>query len=125
MEMAQNVNGLLELCLQMLKEIYDVELLLKTKASSLAGIYVPTVTMNIVGLLYRYHCCLLASPEQTAQAWDSLCRLVANVEDMNKCSSALRCTLCYVHDLYQSCIFLKQKYADAYLGALCTKVSRR
>ena len=123
MEMAQNVNGLLELCLQMLKEIYDVEVLLKTKASPLAGIYVPTVTMNIVGLLYRYHCCLLASQEQTIQACDSLCRLVANIEDMNKCSSAQRCTLCYVHDLYQSCIFLKQKYADSSVGAHCKEVS--
>ncbi|XP_028966939.1 mediator of RNA polymerase II transcription subunit 12-like protein [Galendromus occidentalis] len=124
MEMAQNVNGLLELCLQMLKEIYDVELQLKSKASALAGVYVPTVTMNIVGLLYRYHCCLLASQEQTMQACDSLCRLVANIEDMNECSSAKRCTLCYVHDLYQSCIFLKQKYADSFLGSLCTKIKQ-
>ncbi|XP_022706547.1 mediator of RNA polymerase II transcription subunit 12-like protein isoform X2 [Varroa jacobsoni] len=124
MEMAQNVNGLLELCLHILKELPDVEAMLVQKGSPVAGVYVPTVTLNVVGLLYRYHCCLLVSHEQTLAICDALCRLVANLEDTSKCSSAQRCILCYIYDLYTACYFLRQKYADSFLGALCAKVKQ-
>lgn len=41
MEMAQNVNGLLELCLHILKELPDVELLLVQKVTDMDFQYTP------------------------------------------------------------------------------------
>lgn len=56
--------------MQLLKELVDVETQLAQKSSTIAGTYATSVGLNIVGVLYTYHCCLLVSQEQTVAVFD-------------------------------------------------------
>lgn len=56
--------------MKLLKELVDVETQLAQKNSTIAGTYATSVALNIVGVLYTYHCCLLVSQEQTVAVFD-------------------------------------------------------
>lgn len=78
-----------------------------------------------MGVLRRYHCCLLrmfspnhlilviqffsVSPEQTSAVFEGLCKVVKHVTNPGDCSSAERCILAHLFDLYSSCSLLKSK----------------
>ena len=88
-------------------ELPEVELLLSQRNSVLSRSYLTNVGLYVVGVLRRFHCCLLLSPESTAAAFESLCRIVKHVTNPADCSSAERCILAYLWDLYSCCSFLK------------------
>lgn len=44
---------------QILKEVPEVEAQLASKGSNLVRIYTPSLVLYVVGVLRRYHCCLL------------------------------------------------------------------
>lgn len=65
--------------MQLLKELVDVEIQLVQKNSTIAGTYATSVALNIVGVLYTYHCCLLVSQEQTVAVFDGFVILLINL----------------------------------------------
>ncbi|KAL9908703.1 mediator complex subunit kohtalo isoform 2-T2 [Glossina fuscipes fuscipes] len=109
MEMALNIHSLLELCDQILKELPELENQLQAKKSNMVRSYTTSLGLYIVGILRRYHSCLLLSPEQTVSVFDGLCRTIKHVTNPSECSSAERCILAYLSDLYESCFLLKTK----------------
>ncbi|KAL1427761.1 hypothetical protein MTO96_003108 [Rhipicephalus appendiculatus] len=123
MELSFNIHGLIKFGLQLLKELVEVENQLAQKGSTLSGSYATSLGLYIVGLFYRYHCCLLVCQDYTLQACESLCKLVKNVANPAECSSAERCILCYLHDLYSSCSYLKSKHSEIF-GSFYSKVKQ-
>lgn len=109
MEVALNIHGLIDMCIHILKELPDVEAQLLSKASSLSRSYTTTLSLYVVGILRRYNSCLLLSPEQTTAVFEGLCKVVKHVTNPSDCSSAERCILAYLYDLYVSCSILKTK----------------
>lgn len=59
MELALNIYGLIDVCIQILKELPEVEAQLMAKNSVLMRNYTTSLSLYIVGVLRRYHCCLL------------------------------------------------------------------
>ncbi|XP_076370100.1 mediator complex subunit kohtalo isoform X2 [Tachypleus tridentatus] len=115
MEIALSIHGLIEFCLQLLKELADVETQLVQKGSLLAGTYATSMSLYIVGILYRYHCWLLVSQEQTISAFEGLCKIIKQLNSPTDCTSAERCILCYLYDMYTSCSsYLKSKVPDLF-----------
>lgn len=53
------------------------------------------------------------STEQTSAVFEQLCRLVKPVVNPGDCSSAERCILVHLHDLYSACIHLRSKTHQA------------
>lgn len=49
------------------------------------------------------------SPDQTSAVFEGLCKVVKHVTNPGDCSSAERCILAHLYDLYSSCILLKSK----------------
>ncbi|EEC08725.1 thyroid hormone receptor-associated protein, putative [Ixodes scapularis] len=123
MELSLNIHGLIEFGLQLLKELVEVENQLAQKGSALSGTYATSLGLYIVGLFYRYHCCLLVSQDYTLQACESLCKIVKNVANPAECTSAERCILCYLHDLYSSCYYFKSKHSEIF-GSFYSKVKQ-
>lgn len=109
MELALNIYGLIDVCIQILKELPEVEAQLLAKNSILMKSYTTSLSLYIVGVLRRYHCCLLLSPDQTSAVFEGLCRVVKHVSNPCDCSSAERCILAHLYDLYSSCSLLKAK----------------
>lgn len=75
MELCLNIYNLIDVCIQILKELIEVESQLQSKGSSLVRSYVPSLVLYIVGVLRRYHASLLLSPEQTVSAFEGLCKV--------------------------------------------------
>lgn len=109
MELALNIYGLIEVCIQILKELPEVETQLYNKNLTLSRNYTTSLSLYVVGALRRYHCCLLLSPEQTSAVFEGLCKVVKHVSNPGDCSSAERCILAHLYDLYSSCSLLKSK----------------
>lgn len=59
MELALNIYGLIDVCIQILKELPEVENQLAARSSQLARSYTTSLSLYAVGVLRRYHCCLL------------------------------------------------------------------
>lgn len=59
MELALNIYGLIDVCIQILKELPEVETQLYMKNSVLTRNYTTSLSLYVVGVLRRYHCCLL------------------------------------------------------------------
>lgn len=59
MELALNIYGLIDVCIQILKELPEVETQLYNKSSVLSRNYTTSLSLYVVGVLRRYHCCLL------------------------------------------------------------------
>ena len=53
------------------------------------------------------------SQDQTAAAFEGLCKVVKHVRNHTDCSSAERCILAHLVHLYSSCSFLKSKHYEA------------
>ncbi|CAH0557477.1 unnamed protein product [Brassicogethes aeneus] len=109
MELALNIYGLIDVCIQILKELPEVETQLHNKNSVLSRNYTTSLSLYVVGVLRRYHCCLLLSPAQTSAVFEGLCKVVKHVSNPGDCSSAERCILAHLYDLYSSCSLLKSK----------------
>ncbi|KAG7209569.1 hypothetical protein KM043_015646 [Ampulex compressa] len=109
MELALNIYGLIDVCIQILKELPEVEAQLAARNSQLVRSYTTSLSLYVVGVLRRYHCCLLLSPEQTTVVFDLLCKVVKHVSNPSDCSSAERCVLAHLYDLYSTCSLLKTK----------------
>lgn len=59
METAFNIYGLIDICIQILKELPEVEAQLANKNSTLAKSFTTSLSLYVVGVLRRYHSCLL------------------------------------------------------------------
>ena len=59
MELAYNIYGLIHVCIQILKELPEVENQLGLKGYSLDRCYTTGLALYIVAVLRRYHSCLL------------------------------------------------------------------
>uniref|UniRef100_H2L5A8 Mediator complex subunit 12 n=1 Tax=Oryzias latipes TaxID=8090 RepID=H2L5A8_ORYLA len=121
MEYSLNISGLIDFAIQLLNELSLVEAELLLKSSSLVGSYTTSLCLCIVAVLRRYHTCLILNPEQTAQVFDGLQIVVKLVVNPADCSSAERCILAYLYDLYTSCSHLKNKFGEI-ISELCSKV---
>ncbi|CAL4069283.1 unnamed protein product, partial [Meganyctiphanes norvegica] len=108
MEVALNVHGLIDFCIQIIKEIVEIENQLSER-QCLVGSYCPTLILHIVGELRKYHACLLVSRDQTEAVFESLCRAVRPVTNPSECTSPDRVVFAHLYDLYTSCSFLKSK----------------
>ncbi|XP_054085206.1 mediator of RNA polymerase II transcription subunit 12 isoform X1 [Zeugodacus cucurbitae] len=107
MEMALNIHSLLDFCDHILKELTEIENQLQAKKSILVRIYTTSLALYIVGILRRYHSCLLLSTEETVSVFEGLCKTIKHVNNPKECSSAERCILAYLSDLYEMCDLLK------------------
>ncbi|XP_033637539.1 mediator of RNA polymerase II transcription subunit 12-like protein isoform X2 [Asterias rubens] len=123
MESALNIHGLLDFSVQLLNYMSIVEMELTQKSSPLAGNYTPNLCLSIVAVLRRYQACLLVSQEQTATVFELLCGVVKHVTNVTVCSSAERCILAYLYDLYTSCSHLKAKFSDMF-SSVASKVKQ-
>lgn len=123
MEIALNVHGLIDTCIQILKELSEVETALITRGASSTGLaaprtYTSTLALYTVGALRRYHSCLLLCQEQTSAVFEQLCRLVKCVVNPGDCGSAERCVLAQLHDLYKAASHLSHApHADTFANA--------
>lgn len=109
MEVALNIYGVIDMCIQILKELPDVEAQLMAKNSNLIKNYTTTLSLYVVGILRRYNSCLLLSPEQTTAVFEGLCKVVKHVSNPSDCTSAERCILAYLYDIYLACSILRTK----------------
>uniref|UniRef100_A0A8C9Z7P8 Mediator complex subunit 12 n=1 Tax=Sander lucioperca TaxID=283035 RepID=A0A8C9Z7P8_SANLU len=121
MEYSLNISGLIDFAIQLLNELSLVEAELLLKSSSLVGTYTTSLCLCIVAVLRRYHSCLILNPEQTAQVFDGLRIVVKSGVNPADCSSAERCILAYLYDLYTSCSHLKNKFGEIF-SEFCSKV---
>ncbi|XP_064830087.1 mediator of RNA polymerase II transcription subunit 12-like [Oncorhynchus masou masou] len=121
MEFSLNISGLIDFAIQLLNELSLVEAELLLKSSSLVGSYTTGLCLCIVAVLRRYHSCLILNPEQTAQVFDGLRIVVKSGVNPADCSSAERCILAYLYDLYTSCSHLKSKFGEIF-SEFCSKV---
>ncbi|XP_067647915.1 mediator of RNA polymerase II transcription subunit 12 isoform X2 [Eurosta solidaginis] len=112
MEMALNISTLLEFSDHILKELPEIENQLLAKKSTLVRSYTTSLTLYIVGILRRYHSCLLLDTEGTVSVFEGLCKTIKHVNNPRECSSAERCILAYLSDLYEICILVKSKETE-------------
>ncbi|XP_059479681.1 mediator of RNA polymerase II transcription subunit 12 isoform X2 [Neocloeon triangulifer] len=117
MELSLNIYGLIDICIQIIKELPDVEAQLQVKGPTLVRSYTTSLSLYVVGVLRRYHCCLLLSPEQVSSVFEGLCKVVKHVSNPGDCSSAERCILAHLFDLYSSCTPLKNKHCEPFSNA--------
>lgn len=123
MDMALNVHGMIDFIIQMLKELVEVEMQLQHRCPILSFSYTSSIGLYIVGVLFRFQPCLLVSHEDTFAVFEGCLKLVKHVANPADCSSAERCILGYIYDLYSSCSILQQKYHDVVpIHALLSKV---
>uniref|UniRef100_A0A8C5PYK2 Mediator complex subunit 12 n=1 Tax=Leptobrachium leishanense TaxID=445787 RepID=A0A8C5PYK2_9ANUR len=114
MEYSLNINGLIDFAIQLLNELSVVEAELLLKSSSLVGSYTMSLCLCIVAVLRHYNTCLILSQEQTAQVFEGLCGVVKHGMNRSDSSSAERCVLAYLYDIYMSCSHLKSKYGELF-----------
>ncbi|XP_065336450.1 mediator of RNA polymerase II transcription subunit 12 isoform X5 [Cloeon dipterum] len=117
MELSLNIYGLIDICIQIIKELPDVEAQLQLRGPTLVRSYTTSLSLYVVGVLRRYHCCLLLSPEQVSSVFEGLCKVVKHVSNPGDCSSAERCILAHLFDLYSSCAPLKTKHCEPFSNA--------
>lgn len=102
--MALNVSGLLELVVPILEELPDIEAQIKLKCPILANQYTHSIALCIIGMLYRYHnCLLLLSKDELCSIFESLYKLVAHIQSPGVCTtSSEKVIYHYLYDLYSS-----------------------
>ncbi|XP_069603385.1 mediator of RNA polymerase II transcription subunit 12 isoform X3 [Ranitomeya imitator] len=121
MEYSLNISGLIDFAIQLLNELSVVEAELLLKSSDLVGSYTMGLCLCIVAVLRHYNTCLILNQEQTAQVFEGLCGVVKHGMNRSDGSSAERCILAYLYDLYMSCSHLKSKYGELF-SDFCSKV---
>ncbi len=117
--LALNIQGILEWCLQILKELPGVESQLVERGSCLSRSYTTSLSLYIVGVLRRYHTIFLLNPTDVVTAFEQLNRIAYRPKlplesGMLDCNSAEWCILAYLYDLSLHCSILKsgEKFAD-------------
>ncbi|XP_018430366.1 PREDICTED: mediator of RNA polymerase II transcription subunit 12-like, partial [Nanorana parkeri] len=121
MEYSLNISGLIDFAIQLLNELSVVEAELLLKSSNLVGSYTMGLCLCIVAVLRHYNTCLILNQEQTAQVFEGLCGVVKHGMNRSDGSSAERCILAYLYDLYMYCSHLKSKYGELF-SDFCSKV---
>ncbi|XP_012157623.1 mediator of RNA polymerase II transcription subunit 12 isoform X2 [Ceratitis capitata] len=112
MEMALNIHSLLDFCDHILKELPEIESQLQSKKSTLVRSYTTSLALYVVGILRRYHSCLLLSTDETISVFEGLCKTIKHVNNPKECSSAERCILAYLSDLYEMSFLVKSKETE-------------
>ena len=119
--MGLNVQGILDWCLQILKELHSVELQLLERSSSLTRSYTATLALYCVGVLRKYHkIFIMSSQNEILQLFDILSKIAyklkpslgtssGSVQPEGKldCNSAEWCVLAYLYELSSCCTFVK------------------
>ncbi|KAJ1196557.1 hypothetical protein NDU88_000425, partial [Pleurodeles waltl] len=121
MEYSLNISGLIDFAIQLLSELSVVEAELILKSSNLVGSYTTSLCLCIVAVLRHYHSCLILNQDQTAQVFEGLCGVVKNSMNRSDGSSAERCILAYLYDLYTSYTHQKSKFGELF-SDFCSKV---
>ncbi|OQV12637.1 Mediator of RNA polymerase II transcription subunit 12-like protein [Hypsibius exemplaris] len=115
LESALNIRTLLNTVTQilsMLRPMADSAAFLSKPGSHLIQELVPTVMLIGVSMLRKYHCCLLLSADQTIQTFKTLRSCTLGILNPATCTSAARCVLAYIYDLYLSAGFLKAHFDE-------------
>ncbi|XP_037677391.1 mediator of RNA polymerase II transcription subunit 12 isoform X2 [Choloepus didactylus] len=121
MEYSLSISGLIDFAIQLLNELSVVEAELLLKSSDLVGSYTTSLCLCIVAVLRHYHACLILNQDQMAQVFEGLCGVVKHGMNRSDGSSAERCILAYLYDLYTSCSHLKSKFGELF-SDFCSKV---
>jgi mediator of RNA polymerase II transcription subunit 12 len=128
--LALNIQGILDWCLQILKELPGVESQLIERGSCLTRSYTTSLSLYIVGVLRRYHTIFLLNPTDVVTAFEQLSRIAYRPKlpmepgaSMMDCNSAEWCILAYLYDLSQNCSILKARDKFADLKRLFSSVS--
>uniref|UniRef100_A0A8I5KVA6 Mediator complex subunit 12 n=2 Tax=Homininae TaxID=207598 RepID=A0A8I5KVA6_HUMAN len=121
MEYSLSISGLIDFAIQLLNELSVVEAELLLKSSDLVGSYTTSLCLCIVAVLRHYHACLILNQDQMAQVFEGLCGVVKHGMNRSDGSSAERCILAYLYDLYTSCSHLKNKFGELF-SDFCSKV---
>ena len=119
--MSLNIQGILEWCLQILKELPSIENQLVERSSGLSRTYTTTLALYCVGVLRKYHKTLILSPPQDImQVFEVLTKIAYKPKlsspigqggipcVMLDCNSAEWCILAYLYELSNNCTFLKE-----------------
>lgn len=125
-----NIQGILDWCLQILKELPGVESQLSERGSCLTRSYTTTLSLYIVGVLRRYHTIFLLNQTDVISAFEQLSRIAYRPKlpmepghSMLDCNSAEWCILSYLHDLSLNCSTLKSRDKFSELKRLFSNVS--
>ena len=121
--LALNIQGILEWCLQILKELPGVESQLIERGSCLTRTYTTTLSLYIVGVLRRYHTIFLLNTSDVVTAFEHLSRVAyrPKLQSMDSgsslsmdCNSSEWCILAYMYDLSGNCTSLqaRERYSD-------------
>ncbi|ELW68002.1 Mediator of RNA polymerase II transcription subunit 12 [Tupaia chinensis] len=121
MEYSLSISGLIDFAIQLLNELSVVEAELLLKSSDLVGSYTTSLCLCIVAVLRHYHACLILNQDQMAQVFEGLCGVVKHGMNRSDGSSAERCILAYLYDLYTCCSHLKSKFGELF-SDFCSKV---
>ncbi|GAB6019774.1 hypothetical protein CHUAL_001322 [Chamberlinius hualienensis] len=117
MQIALNIHSLIDFCIQMLKDLPDIDAQLATRAPNLMYSYTTSLSLYVVGLLRKYHCFLLVTPDKAVASLEGLSKVVKHIANPTDCSSAERCIWAYICDLVSSCSFIKAKHQELFMGA--------
>lgn len=116
MQSALNISGLLEFIIRLLKDLVEVEKELHQKESFLMTTYTTEVCLNIVAVLRRYHSYLLSPQGLSSELFIGLTDIlkVVNVCNPINCSTAERCVLTYLYDIYTTCTPLQLRHSEIF-----------
>ncbi|XP_071949352.1 mediator of RNA polymerase II transcription subunit 12-like protein isoform X1 [Antedon mediterranea] len=115
MESALNIHGLLEFAIQLLNEVSSLEGDHPwTAVIGGSGKYSIDLCFCITAVLRRYHSSLLALEDQIINVFDVLYGVIRQGTNISECSSAERCILAYLYDLYTSCTHIKVRFSDVF-----------
>ncbi|GFR92708.1 mediator of RNA polymerase II transcription subunit 12-like protein, partial [Elysia marginata] len=116
MQSALNISGLLEFIIRLLKDLVEVEKELHQKESFLMMTYTTEVCLNIVAVLRRYHSYLLSPQGLSSELFIGLTDIlkVVNVCNPINCSTAERCVLTYLYDIYTTCTPLQLRHSEIF-----------
>ncbi|CAB0013481.1 unnamed protein product [Nesidiocoris tenuis] len=116
MELALNIHGLIDICIQVSSKQFfflsdDFE---NWDVFTYLCYFCATIAVCCVSIFRSYFRTVVSnlqflSGEQTVSVFEGLCRVVINVSNPGDCSSAERCVLSHLHDLYASCSLLKTR----------------
>ncbi|EDV28883.1 uncharacterized protein TRIADDRAFT_52197 [Trichoplax adhaerens] len=98
MEIAGDINGFLQFVIRLLSE-----------GDSGAAETRSSLVLTIVAVFRRYYNCLLVSLKQATEAVEGLWRIVKHITNPASCSSADRCALACLADIFTHCSDLKLK----------------
>merc|ERR1719433_345921 len=119
--LALNIQGLLDWCVQILKELPGVESQLVDRGSRLTRKYTTELSLYIVGVLRRYHTIFLLNPSDVITAFEQLKKVATKpISELSggrsgtylDCNSAEWCIFSYLNDLTEHSKKLKNDEED-------------